>query len=89
MEAEKAATLAETRRVNKDSEEHVKLAQRDLYRRRDRVVNDLLKHSKTRCAVLTQQIQTASREYAAVQIRLKSLHKQSSSCINVSSHVEI
>jgi hypothetical protein len=41
--AKKSATLAETQRVNKDFEERVKAAQRDLYRQRDRVVNDLLK----------------------------------------------
>jgi hypothetical protein len=86
--AETLATLAETQRVNKDFEERVKAAQRDLYRQRDRVVNDLLKISKGRCTVLTQQIHMASREYATLQIRLKSLRNKSSSCINVSSDVD-
>jgi hypothetical protein len=86
-EAERLATLAETRRMNENYEERVKSAQRDLYRQRDRVVNDLIKNSKGRCAVLTQQIHAASREYASVEIRLKSLRSKSKSCIKVSSHV--
>jgi hypothetical protein len=85
--AEKSATLGETQRVNKDFEQRVKAAQRDLYRQRDRVVNDLLKNSKGRCAVLTQQIHTASREYASLQIRLKSMCSKFRSCI-ISSDVD-
>lgn len=83
--AEQAATLAETHKIAQDFEARVKTAQKELYQQRDRIVNDIVRTSKNRCAALTNDIYEVSREYALLQIRLKAQRRESLSTNNVDS----